>query len=101
METKAFLPIHLLLGTKKGPRGRQGRGKPTLCQSFTYSLVCQEWEGCYLPSTHPWMGIQPLAHCSGGGQGAALLGNPRATLLKPPGLLGERDEGKGSQHCPE
>ena len=37
-------------------------------------------------STHPWVGI-PLFHSSGGGQGAALPGDPPgATLLKSPGL---------------
>ena len=45
-------------------------------------------------STHPWVGI-PLSHSSGGGQGAALPGDPPgATLLKPPGLWerGKREE---------
>ena len=45
-------------------------------------------------STHPWVGI-PLSHSSGGGQGAALPGNPSpATLLKPPWLWdrGKREE---------
>jgi hypothetical protein len=38
--------------------------------------------------------FKPLTHSSGGGQRAALPGNPRATLLKPPGLQerGMREE---------
>jgi hypothetical protein len=71
---------------KKGGPGKEGEEKPTPCQSFTYSLVCQTWESCHTLFTQPWVGIKPLTHSSGGGQGAALPGNPRATLLKPLGL---------------
>ena len=48
-------------------------------------------------STHPWLDI-PLSHSSGDGQGATLPADPRDTLLKPQGYIGERDEGRGSQH---
>ena len=42
----------------------------------------------------PGWAFKPLTHSSGGGQGAALPGSPRATLLKPPGLWerGKREE---------
>jgi hypothetical protein len=46
-----------LLGTKNGALGKRGE-RPTPCQSFTYSLVCQVWESCHTLSTHPWVGIQ-------------------------------------------
>ena len=62
---------------------RKGRPKPH--QSFTYSLVCQAWESYHTLSTQPQVGI-PLTHSLGVGKGAALPGNPGATLLKPPGL---------------
>jgi hypothetical protein len=42
---------------KRGAQGKRGKGKPTPHQSYTYSLVCQVWEGCYVPSTHPWVGM--------------------------------------------
>ena len=71
-----------------------GREKPTPHQSFTYSLVCQAWEGCYLPSTPPWVGIQTSDPLFSGWPGAVLPGIPGATLLKPPGLWerGMREE---------
>ena len=74
--------------------GREGRGRPTPHLSSTYVLVSQVWEGCYLPSTHPWVGIQVSNPLFRGWQGAALSGSPGATLLMPLGLLerGMREE---------
>jgi hypothetical protein len=70
-----------LLGTKMGVLGK-GWGKTHTLPEFTYSLVNQAWESCHTLSTQPCVGI-PLCHSSWGGQGAALPGIPRATLLKP------------------
>jgi hypothetical protein len=75
--------------------GREGKGphpaRVSLCSG-------QSGVGGLLPtlSTHPWVDI-PLSYSSKGGQGAALPRDPGATLLKP-GVMGERDEGSGSQH---
>jgi hypothetical protein len=52
-------------------------------------------------STHPWVGIPP-SHSSGGGQGAALPGDhPRSYFAKATRVVGEREEGRSSQHWPE
>ena len=94
-----------MLGTKKGvPWEKGGRGRPAPYQSFTYALVSQAWEGCYLPSTHPQGASQPLIHSLGVARGSSTWdpqsyfpkapGSLGATLLKPPGLWerGMREE---------
>jgi hypothetical protein len=63
---------------------------------FPYSLVSQEWEGCYLPYSFipEWAFLYPTLQ--GVVKGQPCLGTPpppRATLLKPPGLW-ERGKGK-------
>ena len=78
------------VGTKKGgPRGGGGRGKAHTSPEF-HLYSAQSGLGGLPPtlSTHPWVGI-PLSHSSGGGQGAALPGDPGATLLKPQGYRRE------------
>jgi hypothetical protein len=76
-----------------GP-GERGKEKPTPCQSFTYSLVCRAWEGCYLPSLIPDGHSSDSLFGEGWWQGAALPGILGATLLKPLGLWekGMREE---------
>lgn len=61
---------------KRRPRDALGKGRSTPRQSFTYSLVCQAWECCYLPSTHPRVVSKPLTHSSEGGKGQPYLGAP-------------------------
>ena len=81
-------------GTKKGTLGKRGKGKthtpPELCILWS---VRHGRAAIYLPLIPGWA-FKPLTHSSGGGQGAALPGDPRATLLKPPGLWerGMREE---------
>ena len=83
------------MGGGLGPWGRmEGKRCPHPTRVSLFSG--QSGVGGLLPtlSTHPWVGI-PLSHSSGGGQGAALPGDPPgATLLKPPGLWerGKREE---------
>ena len=67
------------VGTKKGP-GERGGGRPTSCQSSTYALDRQTWEGCQTLSTQPWVGIQASDPLFGGGQGAAQPGSPGVTF---------------------
>ena len=64
-------------GKEKGDPGEEGEGKTTPRQSFTYSLVCQAWEGCmYLPLIPGWAS-KPLTHSAGdGGKGQPYLGVP-------------------------
>jgi hypothetical protein len=66
-----------VLGIEKGGPGEEGEGKLTPHQSFTYSLVCQAWDGCmYLPLIPVWAS-KPLTHSSGGGgRGQPYLGVP-------------------------
>jgi hypothetical protein len=104
-----------LLGTKKGAPGGRGKGKPTPRQSFTYSLVSQVWESCHTLSTQPWVGIQASDPLFRGWPRGSPTWSPRATFLKPQeglfiyspftflklkggGVIGERDEGRGSQY---
>jgi hypothetical protein len=72
-----------VLGTKKGGPWEEGGGKrPISHQSFPILWSVRHGRAANYLSTYPWVGI-PLSHSSGGGQGAALPGNSRATLLKP------------------
>jgi hypothetical protein len=75
------------VGNKKGG-GLGIEETHTLPQFHLFSG--QSSVGVLLPtlSTYPWVGI-PLSHFSGGGQGAALPEDPRATLLKPRGYRRE------------
>ena len=52
--------------------------------------------------THPWVGI-PLSHSSGGGQGEGLPGDapPPSYFAKASRVVGEREKGRISQHCPQ
>jgi hypothetical protein len=74
---------------KRGTLGKWGKGKTHAPPEF-HIFSGQSGVGGLLPnlSIHPWVGI-PLSHSSGGGQGAALPGDPGATLLKPPRLWRE------------
>jgi hypothetical protein len=81
----------------RGPWRRRGRGRPTPHQNSTYSLVSQVWEGCYLPSTHPGWASKPLTHSSGVAKGSATW-ESLSYLAKATGVMGELDEGRGSQH---
>ena len=73
-------------GGAAGEVGEEKRGPPPTRVSLFSGQSGIGVEGL-LPtlSTHPWVGI-PLSQSSGGVQGTALSGDPRATLLKPPGL---------------
>lgn len=88
-----------LLGTKKGDPGTQG-GENGLCPARVPPML---WAGggrtaaTHFPLSLGWAS-KPLTHSLRGGQGAAPdLGGPRATPCIP-GVMGERDKGRGSQH---
>jgi hypothetical protein len=103
LQVSATMLVFLGLGNfsvgnklKKGGGEPWGRTEGKICPHPTrVSLFSgQSGMGGLLStlSTHPWVGI-PLSHSSGGGQGAALPGDPPprgATLLKPPGLWERR-----------
>jgi hypothetical protein len=82
-------------GGSGGALGEVGEGKRGPHPARVSLSSGQSGVGGLLPtlSTHPWVGI-PLSHSSGGDQGAALPGDPRATLLK---LQGCRREGIGEE----
>jgi hypothetical protein len=80
---------------KEGRPGEEWKEKYVhTSPEFPYSLLCQAWEGCYLPlSTHPYLYLT----LQGVVKGQPCLVHPhppRATLLKPPGLWerGKREE---------
>jgi hypothetical protein len=75
---------------------RRNEGKRCTCPSRVSLFSGQSGMGGLLSalSTHPWVVI-PLSHSSGGGQEAALHGDPQGTtLLKPPGLWERRKKKK-------
>ena len=73
----------LLLGTNKGARGRWGRKDPHPARVLP--ILRPGRAAINFPLIPGWA-FKPLTYSSRGGQGAAVPGNPRATLLKPPGL---------------
>jgi hypothetical protein len=75
-----------LLGNKKGGQGKRGKGRPTPCQSFTYSLVSQVWEGCYMLSTQPWVSIQASDPLFKGWLRGNPTWEPWSYFAKAPGL---------------
>jgi hypothetical protein len=94
-----------LLGTKLkrriggGGLGKNGRkNMPTAPPEFPYSLVSQEWEGCYLP--YPlipgWAFLHPTLQEVAKGQ--PCLGIPQNYFAKATRVMGEREEGRSSQH---
>ena len=87
-----------LLGTKRGAQGKRVEEKPTPCQSFTYSLVCQVWESCHTLSTQPWVGIQASDPLFRGWPRGSPTWEPWSYFAKATRVIGERDEGRGSQH---
>ena len=77
---KCYLKNSVGSKTKGGPwrgMGRSGIGKRCPHPQQNFPLSCQSGMGGLLPtlSTHPWVGI-PLSHSLGGGQEAALPGDP-------------------------
>jgi hypothetical protein len=83
-------------GGGQGGPGKVGEGKRGPCPTRVSLFSDQSGVGGLLPTlpTYPWVGI-PLSHSSGGGQGAALPGDPpQATLLKSQGF---RREGIGEE----
>jgi hypothetical protein len=79
---------------KREPNRRGGRKvpRPTRILPILWS-VGHGGAAIHFPLSPGWA-FKPLTHSLGSGQGAALPGSPGATLLKPPGLMGERDEGR-------
>ena len=58
-------------------------------QSFTYSLVSQVWEGCYLPYPliHGWAFLYPTLQ--GVAKGQPYLGTPWSYFAKATRVVGE------------
>jgi hypothetical protein len=83
------LLAYKLVGTKKGALGKSGKGKTHNSPEF---YIFSRRAAIYLPLIPGWE-FKPLTHSSRSGQGAALPGIPEATRV-----MGERDEGRGSQH---
>jgi hypothetical protein len=65
---------------------------------FPYSLVSQAWEGCYLPySLIPgWSFLYPTLQ--GVAKGQLCLGTLQSYFTKATRVVGEREEGRSSQH---
>jgi hypothetical protein len=80
------------------PWGRGGKGKPIPHQSSTYSLVSQASEGCHTPSTQPWVGIQASYSLFRGWPRGSPTWDSWSYFAKATRVMGERDEGRGSQH---
>jgi hypothetical protein len=106
---KLFFSLYAVnkIKKKRGSEGPWGRTEGKICPHPTrVSLFSgQSGMGGLLStlSTHPWVGI-PLSHSSGGGQGAALPGDPplpRSYFAKATRVVREREEGRSSQHLPE
>jgi hypothetical protein len=75
-----------VLGTKKGPWGRGGGQDPHPTRVLPIHWSVRHVRAAiHFPLSPGWV-FKALTPSSGGGQGAALLGNPGNTLLKPPGL---------------
>jgi hypothetical protein len=71
-------------GRTQGMPREKGDPHPTRGLPILWSFKCGRAAICF-PLIPGWA-FKPLTHSLGGGQGAALPGNPRATLLKPPAL---------------
>ena len=52
---------------KTGGPGEEREERTTSCQSSTYALDRQMWEGCQMLSTQPQVGIQASDPLNGGG----------------------------------
>jgi hypothetical protein len=77
---------------KRGPGKRERRGRPTPCQSSTYSLVSQALEGCYLHSTHSRVGIQSFDPLFREWPRSSPTWDFQSYFAKATGVMGERDE---------
>jgi hypothetical protein len=82
---------------KRGALGKRGEEKTHTPHEF-HLFSGQPGMGGLLTTFHSSLGRYSSILLFIGWPGAALPGDPRATLLKPPGVIGERDEGRGSQH---
>jgi hypothetical protein len=96
-------------GIKREVPGEESEGEsphPTRVPPMFWSVRCGR-AAIYLPLI-PGSVSKPLTHSSWGGKGQPYLGaqgyfakapvSTSASLLKPLGVLGERDEGRGLQH---
>jgi hypothetical protein len=77
---------------KRGAQGKRGEENPHPARVLPILWSVRHWRAANYLLLIPGWAFKPLTCSSGGGQGAALSGNPGATLLKGLWERGMREE---------